>query len=157
MDGQLKIDRTVNLNTIIGASTFVLFLLGGLIGATLVYSKLQAQAEAWSGFQERQEQYNSTLSSDRQAARAAYDVKLEAVVQQITKLAGIADQSSYQIAQLQKKDDETDARLGRMSESYSDKFTEIQTTLSSMNTQLALQSQALAELKQVIVPHPLGK
>lgn len=153
MDRQLKIDRTVNLNTIIALCGFLIVIVGGIFTLATVYSKLQNQADAWVEFQKRQEGYNVNLDADRKAARVENDVKLDAIVQTITKLTALGDQTGYQIAQLQKKDDENDARLGRMSESYSNKFTEIQTTLSGMSTQLALQSQALIELKQIIVPN----
>lgn len=152
MDRPLKIERTININTIIALATFFIMLLGGVVTVTTVYSKLQAQADAWQEFQKRQEGYNSKLDSDRAAGRATYDTKLDAVSQSLTKTASIIDQQTYQIAQLQKKDEETDARLGRMSESYGDKFTEIQAALANINTQLALVSQAVTELKQIVSP-----
>lgn len=150
MNSPLKIDRTVNINTLIAGATFVCMLVGGLIEGTIIYSKIQVQADAWIEFQKRQEEYNSNLDADRRAGRATYDAKLDSVVQIINKLASSGEQQTYQIAQLQKKDEETDARLGRMTESYGDKFTEIQTTLATMSTQLALQSQAMTELKQIV-------
>lgn len=150
MDRQLRIDRTVNINTLLTAAGFLIVIVGGIFTLGTVYTKLQAQADAWIEFQKQQQTYNSNLDSDRRANRTAYDLKLDVLTQTLTKLSALSDQTTYQIAQLQKKDDENDARLGRMTESYSDKFTEIQTTLSTMSTQLALQSQALTELKQIV-------
>lgn len=152
MDRPLKIDRTVNINTILGVATFVVGLIGVIVSMTIVYSKIQAQTDSWVDFQKRQESYNSNLDADRRAGRATYDLKLDAIAQALTKTSSIIEGQTYQIAQLQKKDEETDARLGRMSESYGDKFTEIQSTLANINTQIALVSQAVTELKQIIAP-----
>lgn len=150
MDRPLQIDRTVNINTIIALATFIIMVIGGVVTATLVYGRLQAQSDAWIEFQKRQESYNARLDTDVAARRATVDTRMQALVDLVGKLSGVTDQQSYQVAQLQKKDEETDQRLGRMSDSYGDKFTEIQSTLATMSTQLALQSQALTELKQIV-------
>lgn len=157
MNHQIKVDRTININTLIAVAGFAIVILGGVFTMATVYSKLQTQAEAWTDFQKRQETYNVALDVDRKASGAASDVKLEVITQALGKLTSLNDQVSYQIGQLQKKDEETDARLGRMTESYGDKFTEIQGSLATMTTQLALQSQSLAEMKTLVTGTTSGK
>lgn len=153
--GTSTMDRprlTINLNTIIGLVSLSIIILGGVSGGSILYAQMQAQDEAWVDFQKRQEAYNTKLETDRAAGRATYDLKIETLQQAIGKLTSVTETNVYQIAQLQKKDEENDNRLGRMTESYGNRFTEIQTSLANMNTQLALLSQSMQEIKQIIAP-----
>lgn len=139
MNQPLKIDRTININTIVAIATFVTMLGGG------IYT-LQQQAATAQDFRERQEAYNANLDAERRANRAANEAKLDAIVDGQNKLATIISQATYQIAQLQKKDEETDARISRITDSYGERFTEIQNVLATISTQIALQGQSLERI-----------
>lgn len=143
--GNIKIDTKVNLNTVIAVVGFALSIGVGLFTVGTNYSQLTA-------FQQRQEDYNKNLDADRRAGRAQYDTKLDALVDAVGKQINFRDQASVALAQLQKKDEEVDARLARMAESYSDKFTEIQASLSDLKMGQALQNQMFNEFRQAWMP-----
>jgi hypothetical protein len=164
MDQPLHIDRTVNINTIIAITSFVIMLVGGIVAFTMFQSAQQAQteqlrialknqADAWVAFQTRQEKYNDNLDADRIASRARNDTRLDAMNATMNKLAGISDQQAYQVAQLQKKDDEVDARLGRMADSYGSQFAEIRAGIAGITTQMAVMNQTVGEIRHMSPPN----
>jgi chromosome segregation ATPase len=149
MHQPLKFDRTITTGAVISFLGFFLTFCGGIFLAGSFYSIQEQRDVTFNAAQKRQEEYNKNLEMDRKTVRVAYDAKIDVILQSLTKTASIIDQQTYQIAQLQQKNTETDARLGRITESYGDKFTEIQSTLANMNTQIALISQTVTELKQI--------
>lgn len=157
MDHPIRVDRTININTLISIAGFLCVILGGAGTIGFIYSNMQSQNKSWTDFQTHQESYNAKLDADRQSERGIYDTKLDTLFQALQKLTTVSDRQSDQVASLQKKDDENDARLSRMAESYGNKFTEMQATLSTITTQLALQNQSITEIKQVLVGTPMKR
>lgn len=154
MDKPLRIDRTITLGTLIGVMTFSFTVVGGIVGGTVVFTKLQAQTEFLGSLAQRQEQRSVDLDKDRAAAKATYDTKIQDIGVVLNKLMSFSDKQSDQISQLQKKEESDDARMSRISESSGDKFTEIQSALADIKTQIALANQTITELKQIISQYP---
>lgn len=143
--GGLPQIKGTNLNTYVVVAGFALTLFVGIWNASNNYAQINS-------FVARQEDYNKNLDADRRSSRAIYDTKLNTLVDTVTKQVAVSDQATIAIGQLQKKDEDVDARMGRMSDTYSNQFTEMRASLADLKTGQVLQNQMLTELRQVWFP-----
>lgn len=124
MDGGTVI-KQVNLNTIVIAVGF----LATFASIVYSYSNLQAEQRNFGEFIEEQRGVNAKL-----------DARVSA---QNDTLGGIP----YQVGQLQKAQESTEERIGRVTESYSNQFGDIRMQLSNIGTQVALVKQSLDRIE----------
>lgn len=119
-----------NINTIAMLAGFV----GGFItwGYTL--------AEMRNG-----QEMNAAKIIDLQAGQAA----LVARVDLMEKVDAKQEQLDYRLAQAEKGIEATNERIGRISESYSNQFSDMRTQLSTISTQVALTNQSLNRIEAV--------
>lgn len=149
MDRPITIDRRITLGAVLSAIISLLTLLTVVAGMGVTYAKLMSSIEEAGKFQAKQEAQNQQLQLDRTASKAGFDTRLNGLVELINKQLNISDTLTNQVGQLQKKDEETDARIGRMTESYADQFTDMRGQLATISTQIALANQALTRLEAV--------
>lgn len=76
------------------------------------------------------------------------DNRVELVERAQTK----ADQLDYRLAQSEKAIENVDVRLNRVSESYSNQFSDFRTQLSAISTQIALTNQTLQRIEAATPP-----
>lgn len=128
MQTPLTIKREVNLNTIAIIVGFMVTI-GGIIGS---WSNLQNQQLNFVDFIVEQKGFNSRL-----------DERIKMTEEKMGELP----QFTMQIATIIENAKGTDERLGRMTESYSNRFSDIQNQLSTLVTQLALVKQSLDRIE----------
>lgn len=90
------------------------------------------------------------LDADRRASKQAYETMLRDQLATITKLGSASDNVISQIAGLQKQDENTDARINRITESYGGKLDGLFAIIGDIKTQQALTNQKVDELKLII-------
>jgi RNA processing factor Prp31 len=79
------------------------------------------------------------LMSEKAALEARVDLLAADLVKQ--------DQFEYRLAQAEKYQEAIDARISRITESYSNQFADFRTQLSSISTQIALSNQTLQRIE----------
>lgn len=84
------------------------------------------------------------LQIDLTATRTRVDV--------IEKAAAIQAQFEYRLAQLEKAQDVADARVSRITESYSNQFSDMRNQLGAISTQIALTNQTLNRIEASSTP-----
>jgi len=89
---------------------------------------------------------------DLQAAQAT----LTARVDLMEKVDAKQEQLDYRLAQAEKAIEATSDRIGRITESYSNQFSDMRTQLSTISTQVALTNQSLnrIEAQGAVAPRP---
>jgi septation ring formation regulator EzrA len=75
--------------------------------------------------------------------KAALEARVELIAANLAK----QDQFDYRLAQVEKNEEAVDARIGRITESYSNQFSDMRTQLSSISTQIALTNQTLQRIE----------
>lgn len=73
-------------------------------------------------------------------------------VELVERAQAKADQLDYRLAQSEKAIENVDVRLNRVSESYSNQFSDFRTQLSSISTQIALTNQTLQRIEALTPP-----
>lgn len=89
------------------------------------------------------QQINASRITELQAATAAITVRVDT----IEKASAIQTQFEYRLAQVEKSLDLVDARFGRMSESYTNQFSDMRQQLGAISTQIALTNQTLNRIE----------
>lgn len=122
-----------NLNTIAVLAGFM----GGFVawGYTL--------AEMRNG-----QEINATHIDELQTMQAALAVRVDL----IERSAAIQQQFEYRLAQVEKALDVIDARFGRITESYSNQFSDMRQQLGAISTQIALTNQTLNRIEASSTP-----
>jgi hypothetical protein len=96
------------------------------------------------------------INADNIATLQVQQGALATRVDLIEKAAAIQAQFEYRLAQLEKAQENVDTRIGRITESYSNQFSDMRTQLSTISTQVALTNQSLnrIEAQQSVAPKP---
>lgn len=129
----IEVERIrINLNTIIAAVGFL--------------STFAILVTMWN------DQLNSQKNTDRWIEQ--HTLLHEAIAKDLTQLHGVdtARDSqvldiTFRLAQLEKGQDNLDARVGRVTESSTNQFTDIRSALSAFGTQQALMTQTLQRIE----------
>lgn len=90
------------------------------------------------------------LDADRRASKQAYESMLRDQLATITKLGSASDSVVSQISGLQKQDENTDARMNRITEAYGGKLDSLVGIIGDIKTQQALTNQKVDELKLIL-------
>jgi hypothetical protein len=96
---------------------------------------------------------NATRITELQGSQSALAVRVDL----IEKASLIQAQFDYRLAQVEKTQDLTDTRLGRITESYSNQFADMRNQLSAISTQIALTNQTLNRIEASSTPMGPGK
>jgi flagellar capping protein FliD len=83
------------------------------------------------------------MQADEASYRAVMSQQVDGINKSITKL----DQMDYRVTSLEKASENTDNRISRISDSYSNQFADFRTQLSSISTQIALSNQTLQRIE----------
>jgi len=94
------------------------------------------------------QQINASRITELQAATAAVTVRVDA----IEKASAIQAQFEYRLAQVEKAQEVVDARISRITESYSNQFSDLRNQLGSISTQIALTNQTLNRIEASTTP-----
>lgn len=128
MNNGLTIKREINLNTVVIVAGF----LGTFGGIVASYSNIQA------------DQRNiGTFIEEQKATNARFDERFQAQSVLLNSLPLM----NAQVAQLKESQDNTEIRIGRVTESYSNQFSDIRSQLGSIGTQVALVKQSLDRIE----------
>lgn len=130
----LQVKYEINLNTIITLISF------GTIFSAVIYS--------YANIQYRQDTLFEHVGEQREL-NATFEERFSAVTELMNKLAQGQRDQEFQITTMQRTDSAIEERLNRVTESYSNQFSDLRTQLSSINTQIALANQALQRLEAV--------
>lgn len=118
------IKTEVNLNTVIAVVGF-LITIGSLIGV-------------WNRVQYKQEDFDKWIAA-HDKVHDAISVRIGNLEQNDTKMIDFA----FRLGQLEKQETSLDDRIGRITESYGNQFSDIRSQLGAIATQLALTNQTL--------------
>lgn len=118
----------INLNTI----AIIVGFITTIVTISYFFSNLQNEQKNFGGFVLEQKAVNARFD-ERISTNAA---ALEAL-----------PQMNYQVAQLEAADKNSDDRIGRITESYGNRFTEFTTQLAAIATQVALVQQSLVRIE----------
>jgi hypothetical protein len=147
-----------NTNTLLGVGTFVVLCSGLIWTQAQTNARFEIQAQQWTQFQQRQQSWNDNLDVDRKASRASYEQQLRDLLGVITKLGSVNDNTQFQVGQLQKSDEITDARITRITDVYGKRFEDLIAALNELKTSQALTQQTLGEVKAILTPaRPLAR
>lgn len=94
------------------------------------------------------QQINASHIDELQVSQAAVTARVDA----IEKASAIQAQFEYRLAQVEKSLDLVDARFGRMSESYTNQFSDLRQQLGAISTQIALTNQTLNRIEASASP-----
>jgi hypothetical protein len=122
-----------NLNT--------LAVLAGFMGAFVAWG--YTLSEMRNG-----QQINASHIDELQTQQAATAARVDA----IEKAAAIQAQFEYRLAQMEKALDLVDTRISRITESYSNQFSDLRNQLGSISTQIALTNQTLNRIEASASP-----
>lgn len=131
--------RSLNLNSY-GILIGFLITFAGLVAN---YTGIQYAQTATAEWQEAHE----AMHRDIQASSSARQVLLDAEIAALKLNQSKAEQLEWRHAQLEKALENTDTRLNRISESYSNQFADFRTQMSSLSTQIALAIQTLQRIE----------
>ncbi|RVL74859.1 hypothetical protein CN135_25825 [Sinorhizobium meliloti] len=131
--------RTININTVVSVAGFL---------ATFVFIGIAwgASQAALSDLEEWRIQHEG-VHRDLQASVRSHDAVVDSQISTIRANLAKLDQIEYRMAILEKADENTDVRIGRITESYSNQFSDFRTQLSSISTQIALTNQTLQRIE----------
>jgi hypothetical protein len=94
------------------------------------------------------QQVNAGRIAELQTATAAVTVRVDA----IEKASAIQAQFEYRLAQVEKGQETVDARISRITESYSNQFSDLRNQLGTISTQIALTNQTLNRIEASSTP-----
>lgn len=94
------------------------------------------------------QEVNADRISELQTATAAVTARVDA----IEKASMLQAQFEYRLAQVEKSLDLVDARFGRITESYSNQFSDMRQQLGAISTQIALTNQTLNRIEASASP-----
>ncbi|MER8619156.1 hypothetical protein NKG99_20350 [Mesorhizobium sp. M1409] len=138
--------KSVNLNTVISLAGF----LGTFVLVGISWGTTQSNISELAQWREAHEVRHRDMQADEAAYRAVINQQIEAINRQLAKL----DQMDYRVTSLEKQYENTDNRISRITESYSNQFADFRTQLSSISTQIALTNQTLQRMESQVVPPP---
>jgi hypothetical protein len=91
---------------------------------------------------------NASNIIELKTEQAAVSARVDA----IEKASAIQAQFEYRLAQIEKAQDVVDARISRITESYSNQFSDLRNQLGSISTQIALTNQTLNRIEASSTP-----
>lgn len=94
------------------------------------------------------QEVNAAHIDELQTLQAATAARVDA----IEKASAIQAQFEYRLAQVEKSLDLVDVRFGRITESYSNQFSDMRNQLGTISTQIALTNQTLNRIEASSVP-----
>ncbi|MHC2488726.1 flagellar capping protein FliD [Sinorhizobium meliloti] len=131
--------RTVNINTLISLAGF----LATFVFIGVAWGATQATLSDLEQWRENHEAAHRDLMTTIRTSEAVFEQQITAVRSNVAKL----DQLEYRMATLEKALENTDTRISRVTESYSNQFADFRTQLSSISTQIALTNQTLQRIE----------
>lgn len=131
--------KSVNLNTVISLAGF----LGTFVLVGIAWGTTQSTIRELSQWRDAHEVRHRDMQADEASYRAVMSQQVDGINKSITKL----DQMDYRVTSLEKASENTDNRISRISDSYSNQFADFRTQLSSISTQIALSNQTLQRIE----------
>lgn len=131
--------KSVNLNTVISLAGF----LGTFVLVGIAWGTTQTTLKEISQWRDSHEARHRDLQADEASYRAIMGQQIDGISKSMIKL----DQMDYRVTSLEKASENTDNRISRVTESYSNQFADFRTQLSSISTQIALSNQTLQRIE----------
>lgn len=131
--------KSVNLNTIISLAGF----LGTFVLVGIAWGTTQSTLKDLGQWRDAHEVRHRDLLADEATYRATINQQIDGINKEMIKL----DQMDYRVTSLEKATENTDNRISRITESYSNQFADFRTQLSSISTQIALSNQTLQRIE----------
>jgi len=131
--------KSVNLNTIISLAGF----LGTFVLVGIAWGTTQSTLKDLSQWRDAHEVRHRDMATDEASYRATINQQIDGINKEMIKL----DQMDYRVTSLEKATENTDNRISRITESYSNQFADFRTQLSSISTQIALSNQTLQRIE----------
>lgn len=131
--------RTININTVVSVAGFL---------ATFVFIGIAwgASQAALSDLEEWRIQHEG-VHRDLQASVRSHDAVVDQQISTLRTNLAKLDQIEYRITANEKGIEALDTRIGRITESYSNQFSDFRNQLSSISTQIALTNQTLQRIE----------
>lgn len=131
--------RTININTVISVAGF----LATFVFIGIAWGATQAAVSDLEEWRMQHEAVHRDLSAAVRSHDAVVDQQISTIRANLAKL----DQFEYRMAILEKAQENTETRIGRITESYSNQFSDFRNQLSSISTQIALTNQTLQRIE----------
>lgn len=135
----IEVKREINTNTI-GMLIGFMVTFAAIVGS---YTGMQSEQRYFREWMEEHEVHHRDRETSYMGRLAAIDTRLSNHDNSLTAL----DQVVYRLTLVEKQLENTDSRISRVVESYSNQFTEIRGQLASIATQLALANDALKRVE----------
>lgn len=135
--------KNINLNTVIALAT----LLGIFTGFVVTWTNIQNKQIANSEWQHAHDERHDKLAQEGAARQAAYNTKFDAIMERLAKEEQDNQQLNYRVALNEKGIENADTRTSRVTESYTNQFTDMRSQLSNLTTQIALANDILQRLE----------
>lgn len=131
--------KSVNLNTVISLAGF----LGTFVLVGIAWGTTQSNIRELDQWRDAHEVRHRDMQADEASYRAVMNQQIDGINKSLIKL----DQMDYRVTSLEKAYENTDTRISRVTESYSNQFADFRTQLSSISTQIALSNQTLQRIE----------
>lgn len=131
--------KSINLNTVISLAGF----LGTFVLVGIAWGTTQSNIAELVQWRDAHETRHRDMQADQAAFRAIVGQQIDTLSKQLIKL----DQMDYRVTSLEKGWENTDNRISRITESYSNQFADFRTQLSTISTQIALTNQTLNRME----------
>jgi hypothetical protein len=138
--------KSVNLNTVISVAGF----LGTFVLIGIAWGTTQSTIKELSQWRDAHEVRHRDMQADEASYRAVVNQQIDGINKSLIKL----DQMDYRVTSLEKASENTDIRISRVTESYSNQFADFRTQLSSISTQIALSNQTLQRIEATATTTP---
>ncbi|MDW9619180.1 hypothetical protein [Sinorhizobium meliloti] len=131
--------RTININTVVSVAGF----LATFVFIGIAWGATQAAVTDLEEWRMQHEAVHRDLSGAIRSHDAVVDQQISTLRANLAKL----DQIEYRITANEKGTEALDTRIGRITESYSNQFSDFRNQLSSISTQIALTNQTLQRIE----------
>lgn len=134
--------KNINLNTVIALAT-LLGIFGGFVATWTSSQNKQIANQQW---QEAHDARHDKLAQEGAARQAAYNTKFDLIMERLGKIDQDNQQLNYRVALNEKGIENADTRTNRVTESYSNQFSEFRSQLNALNIQQTLANDILKRL-----------
>jgi hypothetical protein len=131
--------RTININTVISVAGF----LATFVMIGVAWGTTQANITDLEEWRIAHEALHRDLEARVRSHDAVVDQQISTLRANLAKL----DQIDYRVTLMEKGQENIDVRIGRITESYSNQFSDMRNQLSSISTQIALTNQTLQRIE----------
>ncbi|RWP05114.1 hypothetical protein [Mesorhizobium sp.] len=138
--------KSVNLNTVISLTGF----LGTFVLIGIAWGSAQSKIADLEEWRLSHDAVHRDLLADMRGNAAATDERIKAIDERLAEM----NEVQYRLAQVEKSYDNIDTRISRITESYSNQFSDFRTQLNAISTQIALTNQTLQRMEAVRAEAP---